>query len=107
AAVAVADLNGDGKTDIITPDLNISKNAAFVCVLLGNGDGTFGAPATFATGALSSSIAVADVNRDGKVDLVVGNEDSDSVSVLLGNGDGKFQSQVTFATGDDPVGVRV
>ena len=41
-----------------------------------------------------------DVNGDGIPDLVVANQDSDTVSVLLGNGNGTFQAQQTFATGD-------
>ena len=40
---------------------------------------------------------------DGKPDLVVANEYSNTVSVLLGNGNGTFQAQQTFATGNDPV----
>ena len=48
------------------------------------------------------SVAVADVNGDGKPDLVVANDSSDTVSVLLGNGDGTFQAQQTFATGTMP-----
>ena len=47
-----------------------------------------------------SSIAVADVNGDGKPDLVIANyAASDTVSVLLGNGNGTFQTQQTFAAG--------
>ncbi len=45
------------------------------------------------------SIAVADVNGDGKPDLVVANLESDDVGVLLGNGDGTFQPAVTYASG--------
>ena len=43
------------------------------------------------------------MNGDGKLDLVVANADSNSVSLLLGNGNGIFQSQRTLATGHDPV----
>ena len=68
-------------------------------VLLGNGNGTFQAQQTFATGIDPDSVAVADVNGDGKPDLVVANDDSNTVSVLLGNGNGTFQAQQTFATG--------
>src|SRR5271157_1775963 len=45
----------------------------------------------YSGGAFSQSLAVGDLNGDGKLDLVVGNNDSDTVSVLLGNGDGTFQ----------------
>lgn len=48
-------------------------------------------------GVLPHSVAIADVNGDGKPDLVVANESSNSVGVLLGNGDGTFQSPVAYA----------
>ena len=76
-------------------------------VLLGNGNGTFQAQQTFATGSDPRSVALADVNGDGKPDLVVANYGSNTVSVLLGNGNGTFQAQQTFATGSDPVSVAV
>ena len=71
-------------------------------VLLGNGDGTFQAQTTYATGAAPNSVAIGDVNGDGRPDLVVANSDSNTVSVLLGNGDGTFQAQSTYATGSQP-----
>ena len=46
-----------------------------------------------------SSVAVADLNRDGIVDLVVPDALSNVVSILLGNGDGTFQSPRQFAVG--------
>jgi hypothetical protein len=55
-----------------------------VKVLLGNGNGTFHGAVTFDEGSLPQSVAVADVNGDGRPDLVTGIY-SGSVSVLLGN----------------------
>jgi hypothetical protein len=52
-------------------------------------------------------VAVADVNGDGRPDLIVANGDDDTVSVLLGNGDGTFQNQKTFPVGYHPVLVAV
>src|SRR5947199_255438 len=48
------------------------------------------------------SVAAADVNGDGKPDLVVANRNSNTVSVLLANGNGTFQSAANFATGANP-----
>ncbi len=86
-AVIAKDLNGDGKIDIVT------ANHASVTVLMGNGDGTFGAPTSYAL--LPSffdppycSVTAADVNGDGKLDLVAGM--NGGVGVMLGNGDGTF-----------------
>ena len=106
--VVVADVNGDGKLDLVVANRCIDNGClleAVVAVLLGNGDGTFQAAVTYNSGGLfTSSVAVADVNGDGKPDLVVANWCADpncdgSVGVLLGNGDGTFQPVVTYRTG--------
>ncbi len=86
--LAVADVNADGKPDVIVPMLN----SGMVGVLLGNGDGTFQNAVTYDSGGtLAFAVAVADVNGDGKPDIVVG---SNVMGVLLGNGDGTFQSAI-------------
>lgn len=106
--VAVADVNGDDKLDLVVANRCIDNGClveAVVAVLLGNGDGTFQAAVTYNSGGLfTSSVAVADVNGDGKPDLLVGNDCADSncdgsVGVLLGNGNGTFQPAVTYPTG--------
>ena len=112
-AVAVADVNGDGKPDLLVGngyDGGIPGNGG-VGVLLGNGDGTFQPAVTHDTGgsgSFASSVAAADVNSDGKLDLVVVNSCGDSfcgggagssVAVLLGNGDGTFQPPVAYQSG--------
>jgi len=86
--MAVGDFNGDGQAD-----LAITNNSNGIAVLLGNGDGTFRPPVSYAVGGGSSSVAVGDFNGDGRIDLVVANQGD--VSVLLGNGDGTFQSPLT------------
>jgi hypothetical protein len=90
---AVADVNGDGKPDLVATDY-IGQS---VDVALGNGDGTFQAQHTFAVGRYPESALVADVNGDGKPDLVTTSNTDGSVSLLLGNGNGTFQAQQTFS----------
>jgi len=66
------------------------------------GSGSFGSETTFPAGSSSDdpvSVAVGDFNKDGKLDLVVVNTVSNTISILLGNGDGTFQSQTTYSTG--------
>jgi hypothetical protein len=100
--MAVADLNGDGKPDLVLVAAD-SNHSETVGVLLGNGDGTFQSETTYATAYSAVSIAVADLNGDSKPDVLVANASSDSVNVLLGNGDGTFQNQITFSTlGNEP-----
>jgi hypothetical protein len=78
-------MNGDGK-----PDLLLVNSDNTVGVLLGNGDGTFQTAVSYSSaGTMAFSLAVADVNRDGKPDIVVANEcaedtcENGSVSVLV------------------------
>jgi hypothetical protein len=93
--LALADLNGDGMTDLVVA--NPQSNVSAVDVLLGNGNGTFQARQTFATGRSPSSVVVADLNGDGRPDLAVTNYSNQTVGVLLGNGNGTFQPQQTTA----------
>jgi Big-like domain-containing protein/VCBS repeat protein/FG-GAP repeat protein len=106
--VAVADLNGDGKPDIVMT--NFLSNT--VGVLLGNGDGTFQSAVTYHAGDTPSAVAIADVNGDGKPDLIVGASPSGwggkgQIAVLLGNGDGTFQSPVTYKSAGEITDVAV
>ena len=68
---------------------------------------SFVAARTFGTGLEPFSIAAADLNGDGKIDLVVTNYQDGDVSVLLGNGDGTFQTAVNYAAGTSPQSVAV
>src|SRR5262249_44268820 len=87
---AVADLNGDGKQDLIV-------SGAMFYVLLGLGNGTFQPAVSYDAGQLPDSIAVEDLNGDGKPDIAVtNNQNVGMVTVLTGNGKGSFQAARTF-----------
>jgi FG-GAP-like repeat len=115
-SVAVADVNRDGKPDMIvanacgsSSNCNVVGFEGTVSMLLGNGDGTFQPAITFASGGETPvSVAVADVNDDGQADIIVANQcasgtncksGSGSVGIMLGNGDGTFQPVVTQSSG--------
>jgi hypothetical protein len=107
--VALGDLNGDGRLDLIVAG-NVWNSSAGsgtpnVYTLLGNGDGTFQAPATLTLtgqdGIGATSIALADFNKDGHLDVAIGNS-SDVTEVLLGNGDGTLVDTV-LTLGQQPL----
>ena len=107
--LAVADVNGDDRLDVVVSNEHDGNGGnSTLGVLLGNGDGTLRAPMVYnSVGGGARSVAVADVNRDGKPDLVVASwcsapcTHNSVVGVLLGNGDGTFQSAITFDSGGD------
>jgi hypothetical protein len=68
---------------------------------------SFGAKTAFGTGDSPVSVAVGDFNGDGKLDLVVANIDSATVSILLGTGTGSFGAKTDFGTGSSPRSVAV
>jgi subtilisin-like proprotein convertase family protein len=89
-AVVVADVNGDGRPDWIGYVVGADPAHPTGVVELGNGDGTFQAPRPVGGTFLGAS-AVADVNGDGRPDLLDFINDTGGL-VLLGNGDGTFQA---------------
>jgi hypothetical protein len=109
-SVVAGDFNGDGKLDLVIasePACNGTCTTASTSILLGNGDGTFQAPTTIfvndsngnTTGVL---LAAADVNGDGKLDLVLSNtENSGLVQIYLGKGDGTFSNTYSYFPAPD------
>jgi hypothetical protein len=115
-SVAVADLNGDGYLDAVVVGYQYSQSEfcydacpGYVSILLGKGGGEFQAQMQLDTGLFPSCVVIADVNGDGKPDLVIATTvvlssgaNRGAVTIMLGNGDGTFQAPVSYdsAAGD-------
>lgn len=111
-SVAVGDFNGDKKLDLAVANScgatsSCEAPRSNVVILLGDGDGTFQQGNTLHVGAYAQSVAVADFNGDGKLDLAVADNGDGTASILPGNGDGTFSQQVDYATGSSPYSVAV
>jgi uncharacterized protein (TIGR03437 family) len=97
--VLVADLDGDGVPDLITPS----------DILLGKGDGGFGAPRHYFTPPDANSpspFAAVDLNGDGRLDLIVGGLNAypvqNRILVFLGKGEGNVLPPVEYTVGWGP-----
>ncbi len=112
-SVAVGDFNKDGKPDLaIAGDCGLSTCAqpGEVNVLLGNGDGSFQAAATYAVGYSPTSIVAGDVNGDGNLDLAVANacgkdsscQSNGTATLLIGDGKGAFTLGKDVQLGNSP-----
>ncbi|MFN8534452.1 MAG: FG-GAP-like repeat-containing protein [Dehalococcoidia bacterium] len=102
-----ADVNGDGKLDLLATvggaPGNVGPAETLIEVFLGNGNGAFAQPSLYSSGfALAIAIAIADFTNDSKLDLAVAhghNIFGNGMSILPGNGDGSFGGPERFAVG--------
>ncbi len=102
--VVAADFNGDGKPDLISANTGQYPNYGnTLTVLTNDGIGGFGSNATLNVGSEPVRVVAADVNGDGKLDLVCANEASNTLTVLTNNSIGGFGSNATLNVGSEPM----
>ena len=100
SSIAAGDFNGDGKLDLATVPL-AGNNISTISILFGDGTGSFGTAVKINTQKPKSTVATADFNGDGKLDLVTSNDEvTDNISVFLGDGNGSFNSPVNLSAGN-------
>lgn len=104
--VAVGDFNGDTIPDIAAT----SRDAGVVNIFLGNGDGNFQAAVSFNASMPNfgpTNLALADFDKDGKLDVITSLGDSSAVGVLFGKGDGTFSLPLFLAVNNTPAQLAV
>jgi hypothetical protein len=103
SALAAGDVTGDGKPDLV---VSIAQQGTGKVLVFENlGDGTFAPPVAHAVGPYPYSLALADVNGDGKLDIATGNSEDDTVSVLFNQGYGAFGAFASYPAGSEGQGV--
>jgi uncharacterized protein YjdB len=111
----IADIDLDGKPDMIVANRNANSISVFrntsTTGLIATG--SFAAKVDFATGSQPTSIAIADIDLDGKPDILVTNQGANSLSILRNTAtsgsvnSGSLALKVDFTTGDSPAGLAV
>jgi len=102
-SAAVADLNHDGIADIIFSDGSVG-GLPDVLVALGQPGGSFLSPQMIASGSSTINeqvlaVHVADLDKDGNLDLVYTNRYGQTLGVIRGRGDGTFFPAATYSVG--------
>ena len=114
-SVTLADINGDGALDLLVNDVPFINGFGYQLTYLpGNGDGTFGNSSVVESSYVVSDVATADINGDGKLDIVLGAEEvagnnvtSGGIVTITGNGDGTFNLPSMITSGDFFLGMQV
>ena len=107
-AISIADINSDGKLDIVTishygteQNINVHINSG----TMGSLTITFATKTTIAIPSGNGDITIGDVNYDGKMDIVTAT--NGKTSLFLGNGNGSFQASTSYAIGNNPRSVAL
>lgn len=98
SAIASADLDNDGDTDIVVS--NRASND--VSVLLNDGSGFLIAKERFGVGNGPADVVLADIDRDTHLDIITANQGSGDITILFGSGDARFDASETFNASASP-----
>ncbi|MEQ8548418.1 MAG: FG-GAP-like repeat-containing protein [Cyclobacteriaceae bacterium] len=110
-SVAIGDLDGDGKADLAVVNWDISTVSIFRNTSTGAGTIDYATKVDYTTGSQPHSVAIGDLDGDGKTDLAVANRSSGSVSILrntsTGTGTINFATKVDYSSGTQPHSVAI
>jgi len=105
--LAIADLNGDGRLDIVTGNVSFTAQDGSVTTLLGLPGGTFGMRTDYKTSGGVLSVAVGDLNGDGKPDIVASDGAGPGITVVPSKASGGFLAPGYYPTGSFHPGLAV
>jgi hypothetical protein len=106
-AVRVGDFNSDGLNDVAVVSANFDVTINNLTIMLQSADGTLGTPTVYSTGVHPASLAIGDVNNDGRTDIVTANQGSANISVFLQQDGGLMTDQILYTAGNAPDAVTV
>jgi hypothetical protein len=96
--VIVADVKGDATPELLV--LSLGADSVTILERLVIPDGQYASAGTFTTGPQPMAFEAADLNDDGRIDLVIGTQGGEGLSVLLADGDGSFATKVDYTTAE-------
>ena len=105
STVQTADLNGDGRLDLLVTNSSPLSDQHSLSVMFGEGGGRFSAPSVIPIGAQIGNATIIDADGDNDLDIMVANTYANELVFLANQGDGRFARNLAFSVGTQPVAV--
>lgn len=99
-ALVATDLDGDGHADAAVANY---RDAGLLSIVYGRGDGTFENPVTIASGRRPLAVVASDVDNDGLIDVLTGNEDTNGIILHHASGPRSYEAPRTLTAGRVPM----